>query len=53
MVTLSGYNFRKKSFQQKQSERIQCKYNGKLNTKAHGNSKEGYDRTRVDKRVGI
>ena len=40
-------------FQQKKSERIQCKYNGKLNTKTHGNSKEGKGRTRVHEHVDI
>ena len=39
IAKLSRYNVRKRIFSK--SERVQCKYNGKLNTKTHGNSKEG------------
>ena len=42
IVKLSRYKVRKKVFfQQKKSERVQCKYSRKLNMKTHGNSKEG------------
>ena len=51
IVKLSKYDVRKKVFSK--SERIQCKYNGKLNIKVHGNSKEIKDRTRVPKCVDI
>ena len=54
IVKLSRYNVRKKVFSnKKKSERIQCKYNGKLNTKTQGDSKESQDRTRVHKCVDI
>ena len=47
IVKLSRYNVRKKVFSNnKKSERIQCKCNGKLNTKTNENSKEGKDITR-------
>ena len=47
IVKLSRYNVRKKVFSnKKKSERIQCKCNGKLNTKTNENSKEGKDITR-------
>ena len=53
IVKLSGYNVRKRIFSNKKAERVQCKYNGKLNIKTHGNSKEGMVKTRVHKLVDI
>ena len=53
IVKLSGYNVRKRVFSDKKTEKVQCKYNGKLNTKTDGNSKEATVKTRVHKRVGI
>ena len=48
IVKLSRYNVRKNIFSNKKTpDRIQCKYNRRLNTKTHGNSKEGKVRTRV------
>ena len=42
IVKLSRYKVRKQVFfQQKKSERVQCKYSRKLNMKTHGNYKEG------------
>ena len=49
IVKLSRDNVRKRFF----PIRIECKCNGKLNTKTHGNSKESKDRTRVHKCVDI
>ena len=33
IVKLSGYNVRKRVFSNKKTEKVQCKYNGKLNSK--------------------
>ena len=50
----SSYNVRKNVFfPTKKSERMQCKYNRKLNAKTHGNFKERKDRTPVLQRMDI
>ena len=50
----SSYNVRKNVFfPTKKSERMQCKYNRKLNAKTHGNFKERKDRTPVHQRMDI
>ena len=54
IVKLKTCNVRIKVFcNNKKPERIQCKYNRKLNTKAHGNFTESNDRTLVHKYVDI
>ena len=55
IVKLSRYKVRKNVFSSKQNlnERIQCKYERKLNTKTPGDSKEGKDRTQIHKCVDI